>query len=966
MKKNNEFLKAVLVWICAAGVILALLVPCFSLIWRDRNRTHTRDECRLLADAILKQSDVEQKRIRKNEQFLQTYLSTLNALSGWAYAYGGTDEQELALIHAFTAHPPKGIAVLQDGTYRVLAGTFARPEFDAAAAARESQMPQDAASTSFFTEEGGTAYFSSVLPEAGALVISRLPDIPELAGSGDQELDLIKLAGSLLSDTGIGIAMVRLSDHQVVQVYGNPQLHEGETLDAEPDGSGLLTIGDTRYIAGAAQDEAYRIYAMVPVSEIGTKMVVSPVSLALIFAVLFLLTVLYAWFLRTDYLRGRVEQENPTGRNEPAGTVLLRHVRLVFLLCSCCAALLILLTCALHAVDTSRVWGNRILDDVERYFQADDQNADLLAAYRKEHKLSVLDITRTLMEASDGRQTDQALSDLSSAVERDLYVLDEDGTVLAGSRPEYDFSGIDDPDSYLYALRGVLDGKADHLAVTIPEGETTSLLCWAARFKNSGGVLVSMDSLTQAISFSDFYADYQVPPGLILLVTDLTTGEILSASDPAYTGKDAMRVGLTEEVLKAGFAGDIVLNGKSCFVQTNVDGDRADVIASDLGYLARVYLPVVLGTIAAGLLAVAVMLTLVLRLQKPLWTDLPQRAVHAESREDADAEFYREQDGNLYTDRSAVGRWLDLRMPFQRQSADEKFRTLLCMLFLALLAGAWIIHQHRDAGELMDSAFTYLLQRRWRYGLNIYAVTYALMQFCLIIAVGLILRRLILAAGSRLGNRGETIARLIGSFVAYASVIFAFARSLVFVGVNSTAILASAGIIGLAVSIGAKDLIADILAGIAIVFEGVFRTGDIVEIGGYRGTVEEVGIRTTKVMSMQNVKVFRNSNISGVINMTQRYSFAQVSLDVSRTQPLEKVEAVFRDALPEIRSRIPGTVSDIELVGIDQLNAKGMVLLFQTKCREADRIRVERQLRRELVLVMEREGMTAVQAASSS
>jgi hypothetical protein len=43
-----------------------------------------------------------------------------------------------------------------------------------------------------------------------------------------------------------------------------------------------------------------------------------------------------------------------------------------------------------------------------------------------------------------------------------------------------------------------------------------------------------------------------------------------------------------------------------------------------------------------------------------------------------------------------------------------------------------------------------------------------------------------------------------------------------------------------------------------------------------------------------------------------------------------------------------------------------MVLLFQTKCREADRVRVERQLRRELVLVMEREGMTAVQAASSS
>ena len=958
MKNNNRFLQAFLVWLCASGLILAFLIPCFSLIWRDRNRTHTRDECRLLADAILKQSDVEQKRIQKNEQFLQTYLSTLNALSGWAYAYGGTNARELALIHDSSQYPPKGIAVLQDGTYRVLAGTFSRSEFDAALAARESQMPGDAASTSFFTAENGTMYFSSALPEAGALVVSKLPDIPELGEGGDQELDLIKLAGSLLSDTGIGIAMVRLSDHRVVQVYGNPSLHEGMTLDGEPDDSGLLTIGDTRTIVGMAEDDAYRVYVMVPVSEIGAKTVVSPVSLALIFAMLFLLTALYAWFLRTDYLRGRVEQEVPTGSNEPAGTVLLRHIRLVFLLCACCAALLIVLNCALHAVDTSRVWGHRILSDVERYFQADDQNADLLNAYRKEHKLSVLDITRTLMEAADERRTDRALSDLSSAVERELFVLDEDGTVLASSRPEYDFSGIDDPDSYLSALRGVLDGKADHLAVTIPVGETTSLLCWAARFRNIGGVLVSMDALTQAISFSDFYADYQVPPGLILLVADLTTGEILSASDPAYTGKDAQRVGLTDEVLRDGFAGDIVLNGKSCFVQTSVLGDRADVIASDLGYLTRIYLPVVLATIVSGLLAVSLMFVLVWRLQKPLWTNLPAEAAAPENREDADSEFYREQDGQLYADRSAVGRWLDLSTPFRRQSADEKFRTLLCVLFLALLAGVWIIHQHRDAGELMDSAFTYLLQRKWRYGLNIYAVTYALLQFCLIIALGLILRRLILMAGSRLGNRGETVARLFGSFIAYASVIFAFARSLIFVGVNSTAVLASAGIIGLAVSIGAKDLIADILAGIAIVFEGVFRTGDIVEIGGYRGTVEEVGIRTTKVMSMQNVKVFRNSNISGVINMTQRYSFAQVSLDVSRAFPLERVEAVFRDALPDIRSRIPGTVSDIELVGIDQLSAKGMVLLFQTKCREADRVRIERQLRRELVLIMEREGLT--------
>ena len=965
-KADRVFLKSAALWLLVAGLILALLVPCFSLIWRDRNRTHTRDECRLLADAILKQSDVEQKRIQKNEQFLQTYLSALNALSGWAYAYGGTNAKELALIHDFSEYPPEGIAVLQDGTYRVLAGTFSKKEFDAALQAREKQMPADAESTSFLTADGKFMYLSAALPGAEAVVVSKMPYIPELSRNEYQELDLIKLSGSLLSDTGVGIAMVRLSDHTVVQVYGNPDIHEGETLEGEPDDSGRLKIGDTWYIAGMAEDASYRVYAVVPVSGIGAKTVVSPVTLALIFAALFLLTLLYAWFLRTDYLRGRVEEEKAAVRNEPVNVVLLRHVRLVFYLCAACAAVLIVINCALHAVDASRVWGNRILSDVERYFEADDQNADLLTEYRKEYKLSVLDITRTLMEASPERRTDDALADLSDAIERDLYVLSEDGTVVASSRPEYDFSGISDPESYQHALSSILDGKADHLAITVPEGETTSLLCWAARFKNSGGILVSMDDLTQAISFSDFYADYQVPTGLMLFVTDLTTGQILSGSEPAYTGKEAESLGLTKEVLQDGFAGDIMLNGKSCFVQTNVVDNRADLIAADLGYLLRVYFPVVLATIVVGLLAVYVMFGLVWRVQRKLWTDLPEPAevkkaqLSAESLDEANAEFYREQGGKLYADRSAVGRWLDLSTPFKRQSADEKFRTVLYLLFIVLLTGAWIVHQHQSARELMDSAFAYLLQRRWTYGLNIYAVTYALLEFCLIIAVGLILRRLILMMGRRLGNRGETIARLISSFIAYASVIFAFARCLVFVGVNSTAILASAGIIGLAISIGAKDLIADILAGISIVFEGVFRTGDIVEIGGYRGSVEEVGIRTTKVMSMENVKVFRNSNISGVINMTQRYSIAQVALDVSRAEPLEKIESIFREALPEIRSKIPQTVSDIELCGIDQLNAKNMVLLFQTKCRESDRIQVERRLRRELGLLMEREGISPV------
>jgi small conductance mechanosensitive channel len=946
--------------------MMAILVPCFSLIWRERTKTHTKEECTLLADAVLKQSDVEQKRIEKSDQFLETYLCALNALSGWAWAYGGTDEEELQLIWESAEYAPEGTAVFRDGEYAVLLGAFPEKDFLSALQKTRAEREKRAAeeeegSSSVLLAEGDTVYLSSLLPHAGTEVISRMAAVPELKEDADRKLDLMKLAGSLLSDAGVGIAMIRLDDHTVLQADGIPELRPGDSLEAEPDENGRLILGGTRYIAGVSEDASYRVIAVVPESAIFSKTIVSPITLALVFTAVFLLTGLYAWFLRTDYLRGRVEEENPGSRREHIGELLLRHVRLVFYLVAGCAVLLILLDCTLHVVDSTRVWGNRILSDVERYFEADDRNADLLASYRKEHKISVLDITRDLIEASPERMTDDALQDLSGAIERDLFVLDGEGTVVAASRTEYDFSGISDPESGLYALNSVLDGKADHKSFTVSDGETATLMCWAARCKNTDRILVSMDDLTQNISFSDYYADYRVPSGLVLFVVDLETGEILSGSDESYYGKSAESIGLTDEVLVDGFAADITLNGKQCFVQTNVYGGRADVIAADHGYLLRVYAPVVALTVVFGLLMVLLMFRLVTYIQKDVWTVSPDEVRNMsgldrpEAADEDNAGFYREQGGDLHADRGAVGRWLSMNTPFRHQSADEKFRTVLYLLFIAVFAIWVLIHQHRQSAERMDRAFTWLLQRSWNYGLNIYAICYALMSFLLIITVALLLRRLILILGKKLGTRGETIARLISSFIAYASIIIAFAHCLIYVGVNTTAILASAGIVGLAISIGAKDLIADILAGIFIVFEGEFRTGDIVEIGGYRGTVEEIGVRTTKVMSMENVKIFRNSNISGVINMTQRFSIAQVRVDVSRAEPYERVEAVFREGFKEIRERIPQAVSEIELCGIDQLNARSMVLLVQTKCRESDRIEVERLLRRELGLLMERE-----------
>ena len=993
--QQKSIWKAGVLWLVSACLIMAVLVPVFFLIWMDRTQSHTADECSLLADAVLKQGTVDKKRIQKNELFLQTYLFSLNAMTGWAYSYGGTDEREISRIYDSEEYIPDGVAVLKAGEVEVLSGSFPEAEFYTVLEKREqlrsetsekqpdSDHVQQSEGTSTLIEDNGVIYLTSGLPNAGTVVITKLESVPELLSDSEQELDLISLESSSFSNSRFRMVLVRLSDNTILKVIGDLPIAEGDILTEVPDDSGILKLGNDRYICGTSEDNSYRIYALMPVSSAFARTVVSPFALALIFVLLFLLTCLYAWFLRTDILRGRVEQDGRTDGRERIGVELISHVRLMFYILAACTAALILLICILHVVDSNRVWENGILSDVERYFAADDANAEHLASYRKESKLSALDKIRDLIEASPERRTDNALSDLSGAIERDLFVLNDDGMVIASSVSEYDFTGMSDPESELYDLTSVLEGKADHRAVAVSGEGTSSQLCWAVRCKKIGGMLVSRDSLSQAISFSDYYANYKLPPGLTLFAVDLSTGEILSSSEEEYSGKSAGSIGLKEEYCQDGFAGEIMLNGRRYFVQTSIHGeDRADLIAADLGFLMKQYLPIILATIVAGLLAVILICMFVYKLQRSIWTDLtpgreedivasadrPARRKltveerrreeekrKEEARDEETATFYREQEGGLRADRSAVGRWLNPITPFKKQSADEKFREVIQILSIVLLIAGYAFYQHSSQYGLQGSTFAYLLQRSWRYGLNVYAVTYALMMIFQIFVIGLTLRKLILMAGKKYGNRGETVARLVGSFIAYASIAAAVAYSLVYVGVNATTVFASAGIIGLAISIGAKDLISDIFAGISIVFEGEFRTGDIVDIGGYRGTVEEIGVRTTKIMSMENVKIFRNSNISGVVNMTQRYSIAEVRVDVSRAEPLEKVETLFRKELPKIRKKIPETVSDIELCGIDQLNANGLVLLFQTKCREEDRISVERMLRRELDLLMERE-----------
>ena len=204
------------------------------------------------------------------------------------------------------------------------------------------------------------------------------------------------------------------------------------------------------------------------------------------------------------------------------------------------------------------------------------------------------------------------------------------------------------------------------------------------------------------------------------------------------------------------------------------------------------------------------------------------------------------------------------------------------------------------------------------------------------------------------GKKAKTISRLIVSFIKWAIGLCAVFFTMKAWGADTKTMFASAGVLTLIVGLGSQSLVADILAGIFIVFEGEFQVGDIVIIDGWRGEVKEIGVRTTKLIDAGgNIKIVNNSEIKTIINQTQELSLAKAYVSVSYNARIEKIEAVIADNLANVKDKIPAIMEGPFYKGVSELGESGVTLLFVAKCQEDDIYQVQRDLNREIKIMFD-------------
>lgn len=218
------------------------------------------------------------------------------------------------------------------------------------------------------------------------------------------------------------------------------------------------------------------------------------------------------------------------------------------------------------------------------------------------------------------------------------------------------------------------------------------------------------------------------------------------------------------------------------------------------------------------------------------------------------------------------------------------------------------------------------------------------------------LSNVILKLLSRKKRRNSANYILLKSVIKYTIVFFGIIFIMSAWGVDTTTILASVGLLGLAISFGAQGLMEDLISGLFLIFERQFEVGDIVKIGDFRGVVHEMGIRTTKFMDQYtlDVKIMKNSDVKDVINASIKLSVAVCDIGISYDEKLEKVENIINEALPDIAQRHRGAIyNEPVYLGVQSLADSSVVLRIVAKTTEKKKAEVERTLNRELKLLFD-------------
>ena len=196
-------------------------------------------------------------------------------------------------------------------------------------------------------------------------------------------------------------------------------------------------------------------------------------------------------------------------------------------------------------------------------------------------------------------------------------------------------------------------------------------------------------------------------------------------------------------------------------------------------------------------------------------------------------------------------------------------------------------------------------------------------------------------------KRAETLGQVFSNTAIVIIILITGMLILGEVGISIAPILAAAGVVGVAVGFGAQSLIKDYFTGFFLLIEDQIRHGEVVEVAGKKGKVEEVTLRHVRLRDFEgSVHFIPNSTITSVTNRSRDFSYAVIDLSVAYRENVDEVFEVMRKVGTDMHN-VPGfkeqIIDDLEIAGIDNLADSAVIIRCRFKVHPLEQWDVKRE-----------------------
>ncbi len=207
-------------------------------------------------------------------------------------------------------------------------------------------------------------------------------------------------------------------------------------------------------------------------------------------------------------------------------------------------------------------------------------------------------------------------------------------------------------------------------------------------------------------------------------------------------------------------------------------------------------------------------------------------------------------------------------------------------------------------------------------------------------------------------RRRITFIPLVQTTLRYLIFFAAGVATLYAIGIDPTPILAGAGIVGIAVGLGAQNLINDLVNGFSILLQNYYLVGDFVETDNATGIVEEMDLRVTRIRSPGGrLHILRNGDIKTIINYSKEYVYAVVYVGVDYESNLDHVYRVIEEAGQQIKELHPDVLEPTRIDGLDDFGESELTIRTATKVKPGKHLPVARLLRKLIKEAFDRENI---------